>query len=68
MIDFKWICYFNAYKVLFLKPVGNERVKKRHEHCLKSARIRSFSGPYFPAFATTYVFFATSSDNSITSM
>ena len=21
-----------------------------HEHCLKSVRIRNYSGPYFPAF------------------
>ena len=24
--------------------------KNRHLHCVKSAHIRSFSGPYFPAF------------------
>ena len=26
------------------------KIKKRNEHCVKSVRIRSFSGLYFPVF------------------
>ena len=27
-------------------------MKFRHGHCVKSVRIASFSGPYFPGFGT----------------
>ena len=29
---------------------GVRDIKMGHSHCMKSVRIRSFSGPYFPAF------------------
>ena len=30
-------------------------VKKRHQHCVKSVHIRSYSGPHFPAFGLNTV-------------
>ena len=26
------------------------KIMRKHSHCVKSVRIRSYSGPYFPAF------------------
>ena len=33
-----------------IDDIAKNTTKFRPEHCVKSVRIRSFSGPYFPAF------------------
>ena len=41
---FNWISFHGSWRFI------GQQGKKVNHHCVKSVRIRSYSGPYFPAF------------------